>query len=1155
MQSTDIHPQVQIFATDVSEMALRRARSGHYLDSAVAGIPAERRKRFFSKSDGGWRISKSIRDVCVFARQNITSDPPFSNLDLVSCRNLLIYLEPPLQKRVVPLFHYALRANDYLLLGNAETIGGFGSLFTPVDRNHRIFMKRPGSPRALVDFSQRATRPRGPNAAAAAPAAPTPAVDILKDADRLILGRYGPAGVLVDENDDVIQFRGRTSPYLEAPSGAASLNVFKMAREGLIAELRSAIGLARKSRKPVRREGLRVRQDGRFRRIHLEVVPMRGETDVIGHCLVLFEPAEAARKPEPQPAAESRATAGRPRHERILHLEQELTATKEYLQAIIEEQEASNEELKSANEEILSSNEELQSTNEELETAKEELQSTNEELTTLNDELRDRNSELTQANNDMLNLLAGVSLAVVMLDPDGRLKRFTPQAEKLMNLVPSDLGRSVRDVKPNVDIPDFDAMLAEVIGNAAVREREVQDRDGRWYLLRARPYRTMDNRIEGAVLVFYDIDPMKRSLDQIHRARDYAEALVETVREALVVLDETLEIRTGNRSFYRLFQTSPMTTEGRKFLDLYDLDRSAPELRNLLERASREDGPLVDQEVHLDTEALGPRTLVLNARRLRLPGQPEALLLLAMEDVTDRRQAEIALRASESQYRLIFETAREGIWLMDAKTGILLDVNPFLQDLIGYSRAELIGKKPWDVGLFVDAEGARSRFASNLAGGFGFEQEVAMRTKTGQPVFVEAVTNTYSLGDRLVTQANLRDITDRTKLQEQVRQMQRLDSIGRLAGGVAHDFNNLLNIISAHVAVLSREKIPGDKRAESTRSVERAVERGSAVVRQLLTFAKKTDVAFELTDANVVVREVVSMLHETLPKQIKVQTKLAERLPRIHADPNQLHQALLNLAVNARDAMPQGGVLTLGTDMVTGETLRRKFPEASGRRYVELCVADTGKGMDDETRRRIFEPFFTTKGPDGQGLGLAVVYGIVNAQRGWIDLETESGKGTTFRLYVEVPDADGTDLAEAPGREARRKDSRQVTVSVKNTGERRTLLVVEDEEMLLNPIRDMLEENGFEVLTAGDGREAVACYAENAGRIDLVLLDLGLPRLGGWQAYLEMRKANPALRCIIASGNLDAEQRAVMQKEGVGATVRKPYTSSQILQAVLTTLG
>ena len=249
------------------------------------------------------------------------------------------------------------------------------------------------------------------------------------------------------------------------------------------------------------------------------------------------------------------------------------------------------------------------------------------------------------------------------------------------------------------------------------------------------------------------------------------------------------------------------------------------------------------------------------------------------------------MRASEVRYRRIFETAREGIWLMDAATGQLLDVNPFLEELLGYSRQEMLGKKPWDLGLYDDPAAARSRFEANLAGGFGFEQEVMLRAKAGQRVFVEAITNTYDLGGRRVTQANLRDVTERARLQEQVRQMQKLDSIGRLAGGVAHDFNNLLNIISAHVGMLGRDKLEAAKRAESTSSIQKAVERGTAVVRQLLTFARKTDIAFEPTDVNGVMKELASMLRETLPKQVRVSTKLAEEVPRIHADPNQLHQA------------------------------------------------------------------------------------------------------------------------------------------------------------------------------------------------------------------------------------------------------------------------
>jgi CheY-like chemotaxis protein len=317
-----------------------------------------------------------------------------------------------------------------------------------------------------------------------------------------------------------------------------------------------------------------------------------------------------------------------------------------------------------------------------------------------------------------------------------------------------------------------------------------------------------------------------------------------------------------------------------------------------------------------------------------------------------------------------------------------------------------------------------------------------------------------------------------------------------------------------------------------------------------LTFARKTDTAFESADVNVVVREVASMLRETLPKQIRVVTKLADEVPRIHADPNQLHQAILNLAVNARDAMPQGGVLTLGTDVVTGETLRGKFPEASGDRYVEMCVADNGEGMNGETRRRIFEPFFTTKGTKGQGLGLSVVYGIVNSHRGYVDVESEVGKGTTFRIYIEVPE-NGSQSAEAPPA-GRRKSARRSTAQTRaaEPGRRSTILFVEDEETLLSPIREILTEEGFDVLTALDGTEAVRVHAENAEKIDVVLLDLGLPRLGGWEAFLKMRERDSSLRCIVASGNIEADQRTLMEEAGVQASVRKPYGVAEILRVL-----
>ena len=426
---------IQIFATDVSDGAIERARAGVYLENSMVDVSSERLRRFFVKVERGYQIKKSIREVCVFARQNIAADPPFSNLDLISCRNLLIYLEPAAQKRIIPYFHYALKPDGFLMLGNAETVGTFADSFSPVDRRRRIFSKRTDSQPPQIGFDRppgRAERTRRDGTAQSQDPVSDEALvglDLSREADRLIMNRYAPPGVVVNDAMEVVQFRGRVSPYLEPSPGVASLNLLKMAREGLLLELRSALESAKKKGTRVRTEGLKVRQDDGFRRIDLEVVPLRPDARGGRHYLVLFEETGEPGRTRPPLAPAARAAEKRDRREDdVTRLEQELTTTKDYLQSIIEEQEASNEELKSANEEILSSNEELQSTNEELETAKEELQSANEELTTVNDELQTRNVELTVSNADVSNLLSAINVPIVMLDVQGRIRRFTPPA-------------------------------------------------------------------------------------------------------------------------------------------------------------------------------------------------------------------------------------------------------------------------------------------------------------------------------------------------------------------------------------------------------------------------------------------------------------------------------------------------------------------------------------------------------------------------------------------------------------------------------------------------------------------------------------------------------------------------------------------------------
>ncbi len=514
---------IQIFGTDISETAIEKARSGIYAKSITADVSAQRLRRFFVKVDSGYQISKPVRELCVFAKQDLTRDPPFSKLDLISCRNMLIYLGPVLQKRVIPLFHYALKLEGFLLLGKSEALSAYSDLFSLVEGKHKIYSKRAAPPRHFLDvvpthhpaIKEPVSREfGGPGESGWSE------LDMQKEADRIVLTRYAPPGVIVNDAMEILQFRGRTGHYLEPEPGEASFNLLKMAREGLKLELRAALHRAKKTNAPVRKDGLRVRYDGQVRHVTVEIVPLKTAPSGERVYLILFEETIPEAVPEPQetiPAERAKKPTQGIKDRQMAQLEQELASTREYLRSIIEEQEATNEELKSANEEALSSNEELQSVNEELETAKEELQSANEELTTMNEELQNRNIEMHQLNDDLINLLASVNIPILMLGSDSCIRRFTPMAEKAMNVVSSDVGRSIHDIKLGVELPDLEQLISEVLDTLSVRKREVQDREGRWYSLRVYPYRTMDNKIDGTVLTLVDIDLLKRSQDELER--------------------------------------------------------------------------------------------------------------------------------------------------------------------------------------------------------------------------------------------------------------------------------------------------------------------------------------------------------------------------------------------------------------------------------------------------------------------------------------------------------------------------------------------------------------------------------------------------------------------------------------------------------------
>ena len=508
----------QIFATDISDPSLVKARGGSYPENIQADVSVERLRRFFTKSTGGYRISKSIRDRCIFARHNLVNDPPFSQMDVLCCRNLLIYLEPSLQNRVISLFHYALRPGGYLVLGTSEGIGVATSLFTLEDRAAKIFKKKATAAHQLVTFSLDRQLDATHSLRIASKPSETGwnSAEVQKEFDRRLLSDYAPAAVFINDDLDILHSRGNVGLFLKLASGRATLSILKMARDGLLFDLRDAISQAKKGKSAVRKRRIQIKAgNGRedspdsARFVDIEVAPISLANLKERLFMIVFResPPEVVRETSRRSAAVRKESPASRSH--INKLEGELAATKEYLQSLIETQEAMNEELQSANEEILSSNEELQSTNEELETAKEELQSANEELSTVNDELRSRNVEVGEINNDLSNLLNSIDIAVIMVGNDLTIRRFTPRAQQVYGLIPGDVGRPFFNVNPTIEIPPLQPLVLQVMSNLQTLEKEFTDSEGTRYQLRILPYRA-DDRIDGAVITLVNVSSLAR---------------------------------------------------------------------------------------------------------------------------------------------------------------------------------------------------------------------------------------------------------------------------------------------------------------------------------------------------------------------------------------------------------------------------------------------------------------------------------------------------------------------------------------------------------------------------------------------------------------------------------------------------------------------
>ena len=1037
-ESTGTRVSAQIFATDLNARGIDKARNGVYGTSIAQDVTPERLRRFFTEVDGSFRIHKAIRDMCVFARHNVLTDPPFSHIDLVSCRNLLIYLEPVLQQRALSTMHYALRPHGILWLGHSETIGPHRNLFEPEDAASRFYSKKPATLHLNVPTTARRTEPAlaGQNAATHRDNWPGSG-DILREADRVLLAKFVPPAVLIDAEMDIIQIRGDTSRYLSPAPGRASLNLLKMARNGLLVGLRSAIRRARKNEHAVREERIRVHFGNEIIEVSVEVMPIRGAAFPPGCLLVVFESTngalEQAGSRNSRTAKMDEPPAPDVDESQVARLSHELAATREYLQSVIEQQEAVNEELQSANEEVQSSNEELQSINEELETSKEEIQSSNEELATVNDELRHRNEELTQTNNDLINLLGSVNMTIVMLGRDLRIRRFTPTAEKMLNLIATDVGRPITDIALHFDLPDLGQLLMETIDTVTVKELEVRDRRGRWFYLRLRPYLTIDNKIDGAVLVLVDIDSLKR--------------------------------------------------------------------------------------------------------------------------------AEVSLRESEERYRLTVEGAiGYAIFLLD-EHGRVSVWNTGAQRLFGYSEAEVLGEPISRLYTQDEITAGLPREELRAAGDGTQVMEEGLRVRKDGSTFW-AHTTTAALRDPAgnVTGYSkmFRDVSDRKSLEDDLRK--RIDALAvadrsknEFLAMLAHELRNPLATLRNSLEVMSADdKSRPDLFERAHEMMDRQVSTMTRFVEDLLDVSRISKGKIRFRADTVDLSAVTSRSVDTIESRLRARDQTVKlTLPQmpvfVRGDETRCEQMIGNLLNNAAKFSDNGAVIEVTLRTEPGATTIGTQGRGVSERLpltVVVSVRDEGLGIDPDMLPRIFDPFVQAdrslaRSHGGLGIGLTLVKSIAEAHGGHVEAQSEGvGHGSVFVLRLPAFTARGLgDATAAP--------SRPHSLSHGSATPRR-IVVVDDNPDAVESLTMLLRVAGHDVETAHTGPEALDVVA--AHNPDVVILDIGLPGLDGYQVAREIRQrpGNKETMLIALSGyGLEEDRRRAFQA-GFNHHMTKPPDPSAL---------
>ncbi len=975
---------IQIFATDISEVAVEAARAGIYTEHQMKGVSGQRRKDFFTRVNGHYRVNENIREMCVFARHDLTRDPPFSKLDLLSCRNVLIYFGPDLQKRALAAFHYALKSHGGLLLGRTESLSAHLDLFSVVDRKNKFFTKNTTA-RASFHVAQPAQEHAAPDKLLEGGAR---RADLEKEADRIVWERYAHAGLVVNSDLQILHFRGDTSLYLRPAPGRATFQLMRMLREEMALEVRAALQKARRTGKAVRREGIEILQNRRVLEIGVEVRPLPVHEGDQRCFLILFEETGLRSEASVQPATE-RSKESTVRAKELLRLRAELARTREYVQTIIGEQETTNEELKTANEEALSSMEELQSTNEELETAKEELQSSNEELVTLNEQLQNRNTELAQLTDDLSNVLSGIDIPIVILGADRRIRRFTPPAEKLLGLIPGDVGRLISKLRIGVSLPDLDEVISAVAGNGLDVVREVQSDAGRWFLLRVLPFRTGEKKIEGVLMAFVDIQEIKEHQDALQREqkdRNFIAAILDAAKDLLVVVaGSDGRIVHFNRVCQQHTGYSLEEVRGRFGWDFLLLPQDVEPVKALFREIAG--GKPIQREITWIAKDGQQRLISWSNSVVMNDGKVEAVIGTGI-DVTEHQVARQRALESEATVRALLETAAQAI-LASGKDGRIVLANATAEKMYGYGRGEMLGQPLESLvprRLRKQHEAHRAAwFADPRNRTMGARLDLRSLRKDGTEFPVEISLSYIDTHEGTLSVAFVSDITDRKKneatllqYQEQLRKLTASLLVGQESGNreVARELHD---VFSQELAALGME----------VSLLLKSADRGTPLAENLAEVGRKLG---QLADD---IHRTSRQLHPAILDELGLEAALREECERV-AKQNGIPVAFDTAGL----ASPIPGPASLCLYRVAQEALRNINKHAGAVRVrvrlegvlggVHLRIEDFGDGFDLEEARR--------KG----GLGLISMEERVRLVNGKLSIRSAPGNGTTVEVFVPV---------------------------------------------------------------------------------------------------------------------------------------------------------